>query len=170
MSLLGKAPLQGIFRRLLLVVDGSAAGLRAAKYAIILAKHAEAALWAQAVVDTATIRELELSRIFVEEEASEYERELEEDAKKHLNHIVSLAEAKKVRAEPVLARGSVYARIVEFAMEKDVDLVIIGGSSRSVRAHERDRASLEYARVLRESRVSVLFVKDEKIDLEYKKL
>ncbi len=81
MSLLGKIQSRGIFERILLVVDGSAAGARAAKFAIIMARQGGAELFAISVVDTATIRELELSRIFVEEEGREYERSLEEDAK-----------------------------------------------------------------------------------------
>lgn len=170
MSLLGKIQSRGIFERILLVVDGSAAGARAAKFAIIMARQGGAELFAISVVDTATIRELELSRIFVEEEGREYERSLEEGAKKHLHHIAGLAESKKCRIETVLERGSVYGRIVEFAMEKRIDLIVIGGEVGQDRGSSRDRASLEYLRVLREARQSVLFVKDPDVDVDFKKL
>lgn len=170
MSLLGKNHSQGIFERVLLLVDGSAAGVRAAKFAIILARQEGAELFAIAVVDTATIRELELSRIFIEEEGHEYERSLEEDAKKYLHHIAGLAAEKKCRIETVLERGSVYGRVVEFAMEKRIDLIIIGGEVVRERGGSRDRASLEHLRVLHEARQSVLFVKDPDIDVDFKKL
>jgi nucleotide-binding universal stress UspA family protein len=170
MSLLGKSTLQEFFKKILIVVDGSAASIRAAKFAIILSKYTEAQLYALAVIDTATIRELELSRIFIEEEGKEYERELEADAQKHLQNIVSLGESKKRPIEAVLEHGSVYAKIVGFAMDKNVDHILIGESSRSKRHDERDRMFLEYTRVLRDAKCSVLFVKNEDIDLEYKKM
>jgi nucleotide-binding universal stress UspA family protein len=159
-----------MFERILIVVDGSAASVRAARFAIIMAKETGAEIYAISVVDTATIHELELSRIFVEEEGHEYERSLEEDAKKNLHHVAGLAESKKCRIETVLERGSVYGRIVEFAMEKKIDLIVIGGDVGQDRGGTRNRASLEYLRVLRESRQSVLFVKDPGVDVNFKKL
>jgi len=170
MSLLRKPHYEGMFQRVLIVVDGSAAGVRAAKFSIMVARRTGAELFAISVVDTATIRELELSRIFVEEEGREYERSLEEDTKKHLHYIASLAESKKCHVETVLERGSVYGRIVEFAMEKEIDLIVIGGEIGQDRGGARDRASLEYLRVLREARQSVLFVKNPDVDVDFKKL
>jgi nucleotide-binding universal stress UspA family protein len=135
----------------------------------MLAKHTDAALWAQAVVDTATIRELELSRIFIAEEAAEYSRELEEDAERQLEVIRTLAGTKKCPINTILSRGSVHAETIEFAMEKKIDLIILGWGSNLKRRQERDRISLEYSHIVRESRVSVLFIKNEDMDLHFKK-
>jgi len=169
MSQLEKTLLQEMCKRILLVADGSVSGLRAAKFAIMFAKLTGATLWAQAVVDTATLRELELSRIFIAEEAAEYARELEGDAERQLQAIRALADSKKCRIETMLSRGSVHAEVIEFSMEKKIDLIILGWSTNLKRPNERDRVSQEYFHIVRESRVSVLFAKNEAIDLEFKK-
>ena len=64
-------------RKLLVVVNGSESSIGAVKYAIALAKAYGSKVVAAYVVDTATIRQLALSRIFVPDESAEYEESLE---------------------------------------------------------------------------------------------
>jgi len=64
-----------IFRNILVVVDGSEASFRAAEYAVQLAKQLGCNATALAVVDTELLNRLLQSRIFVEEERAEYERD-----------------------------------------------------------------------------------------------
>jgi len=162
---------KGIFRTILLAVDGSDEALRASKFAIMMAKQVEAELVALYVVDTATIKELLLSRIFIDEESKEYENSLEENGKKYLHLVGEQADSKKQKVETILERGSIYGKIIEIAMEKNADLIVVGARKRGVKADSssRDLLTSEYNRVLREAGISVLFVKGEEIDDRFRK-
>ena len=54
------------------------------------------------VVDTATLRELLLSKIFVEDESAEYEKSLEENGRSYLNYVEELAQEEGREVEKVL--------------------------------------------------------------------
>lgn len=162
---------KGHFERILLAVDGSDEAILASKLAIMLAKQMDATLTALYVVDTATIKELLLSRIFIDEESHEYESSLEENGKKYLHFVDALAVGKKLKAETILERGSIYGKIIEIAMEKQADLIVVGGRRRGGKAGEsRDLLSSEYARVLREAQIPVLFAKGEEIEKAFEKM
>ena len=163
---------KGLFERILLAVDGSDEAIRASRLAIMMARRMDAELTALYVVDTATIKELLLSRIFIDEESKEYEASLEENGKKYLHIVEELASSKKQKVETVLERGSIYGKILEYALEKKADLIIVGGRKRGVKSGSgsRDLLSSEYTRVLKESQIPVLFAKGDEIDSAFKKL
>jgi len=108
----------------------------AAKYAIVLAKLYRCRLSAAYVVDTATIKQLTLSKIFIQEESQEYERSLQTNGERYLAFVEELARAKGVKIERELRRGAVYTEILAVAEEKKADLIILGGweKNRSVRS------------------------------------
>ena len=162
---------KGLFERILLAVDGSDEAILASKLAIMLAKRMEASLTALYIVDTATIKELLLSRIFIDEESKEYETSLEENGKKYLHFVDELAVSKKLKIETVLERGSIYGKILEVGMEKRADLIVVGGRKRGAKQGEsRDLLTSEYARVLKEAQIPVLFAKGDEIEQSFSKL
>lgn len=161
---------KGLFERILLAVDGSDEAIRACRLAVMMAKRMGAELTALYVIDTATIKELLLSRIFIDEESKEYEASLEENGKKYLHIVEELAASKKQKVETVLERGSIYGKILEYALEKKSDLIVVGGRKRGVKSGSRDLLTSEYARVLKESQIPVLFAKGEEIETAFKKM
>jgi nucleotide-binding universal stress UspA family protein len=83
---------------------------------------------------------------------------------------MELAESKKVKLETVLERGTIYAKIIETALDREADLIVVGGRRVGMAdgPGSRDLLSSEYAKVLRESPVSVLVAKSEEIEKEFR--
>jgi glutaredoxin len=79
----------------------------------VMAKQYKCRLIAVYVVDTATLKELLLSRIFVEDESFEYEKSLLANGERYLNYIEELADRKGVGVEKVLRRGSIFASFLK---------------------------------------------------------
>ena len=122
-----------------------------------MAKLYRCRLLAVYVVDTATLQELLLSKIFVEDESAEYEKSLEENGHRYLNYVEELAPKKGVQVEKILRRGAISTEIVEAAEETGADLILLGGfeESKSI----RDVLSRQRREIVRNAKCSVLVVK-----------
>jgi nucleotide-binding universal stress UspA family protein len=138
----------------------------AAKYAIIMAKQCRCRLSAIYVVDTATIRQLTLSNIFIQEESQEYERSLEANGDRYLSFVEELAHAKGLKIERDMRRGAVYTEIIQAAEERKADLIILGGWKKDRSA--RDNISSSHREIMMNTKCSVLLVKEPNIDQIYK--
>ena len=110
---------------IVVAISGSDASILAAKYAIVMAKAYHCKLTAVYVVDTATIKQLTLSKVFIQEESQEYESSLEANGERYLSFVEELARAKGVKIEKELRKGAVYSEIVSTAGEKNADLIIL---------------------------------------------
>ena len=155
-----------LFSNIVVAVSGSDASIHAAKYAIIMAKLYRCRLSAVYVVDTATIRQLTLSKIFVQEESAEYERSLEANGERYLSFVDELAKAKGVKIEKELRRGAIYTEILGVADEKKADLIVLGGWEKDRSA--RDIISHAHREIMVSARCSVFVVKEPEIDQLYK--
>ena len=149
-------------------VTGSDASILAAKYAIVMAKTYRCRLSSVYVVDTATIKQLTLSRIFIPEEGIEYEKSLEANGERYLSFVDELARAKGVKIEREIRRGAVYSEILSAASERKADLIIMGGWEKDRSIH--DIIGHAHREIMYNSKCSVLLVKDHNIDLLYKQL
>jgi nucleotide-binding universal stress UspA family protein len=138
----------------------------AAKYAIVMAKLYHCKLSAVYVVDTATIRQLTMSKIFVQQESMDYERSLEENGTRYLAFIEELAKSKGVRIERELRKGTVYTEILLAAEEKDADVVILGGWEKD--RSTRDIIGHSHHEIMANAKCSVLLVKNPDIDMIFK--
>jgi nucleotide-binding universal stress UspA family protein len=118
------------------------------------------------VVDTATIRQLTLSKIFIQEESQEYERSLEANGERYLAFVEELAKAKGVKVERDLRKGAVYTEILGVADEKKADLIILGGWEKERSA--RDIISHSHREIMVNAKCSVFVVKEPNIDQLYK--
>lgn len=156
-----------LFQTVVVAVSGSEASVSAAKYAIVLAKHYRCRLVAVNVVDTATLKELLLSRIFVEDESFEYEHSLEENGQRYLNYVEELAGRKGVAVEKVLRKGAVSSEIINAADELDADLILLGGVGE--KGGTRDVLSRQNRDILRNAKCSILVVKEPDIEFLYRK-
>jgi nucleotide-binding universal stress UspA family protein len=160
--------MKGIMRTLLVAVSGSTSSLAAAKYGIVMAKAHKCRLIAAYVVDTATLKELLLSKIFVEEESSDYEKSLESNGVRYLNYVEELARRKGVQIEKMLRRGSISTEIVEAAQECEADVILVGGFADKGILH--DAIGRQQRDILKNAECSVLIVKEPDIESIYQKL
>ncbi|MCX7026275.1 MAG: universal stress protein [Spirochaetes bacterium] len=146
-----------MFASILVAISGSEASLGAFQYALSMKKQFGSKVTACYIVDTATIRQLALSRIFVPDESQEYEDSLELSGKRYLNFCVELASKKRMTIETVLGKGSVPGEIVKTASDLGVDCIILGGQPDE---HQYKDVVLEANReILKHARCPVVFVK-----------
>jgi nucleotide-binding universal stress UspA family protein len=155
-----------LFSNILVSISGSDASILAAKYAIIMSKVYKCRLSAVYVVDTATIRQLTLSKIFIQEESKEYEASLEANGKRYLSFVEELAKAKGVKIESELRRGAVATEILCVADEQKADFIVLGGWEKKRSA--RDIISHSHREIMANAKCSVLLVKEPNIDQLYK--
>jgi nucleotide-binding universal stress UspA family protein len=155
-----------LLSNLVVAVSGSDASILAAKYAIIMAKQYRCRLCVVYVVDTATIQQLALSKIFVQEESLDYERNLEANGERYLSFVEELARAKGVKVERVIRKGAVYREILAVADEKKADLIILGGWEKD--RNPRDIISHSHREIMVSAKCSVYLVKEPLVDQLYK--
>ena len=145
--------------KIMVYIDGTEQSITAAQYALCLTRVTGAQLIALYVIDTKALDDLLKARIFLKEEQMEYERDLEDDSKRYLNHVRDLAQQKGMRVETKSVMGSVYREIVREVKEEGIDLLIIGELSRI--KSRRDEFYDQTERAMRAVRCSVLIVKNE---------
>jgi nucleotide-binding universal stress UspA family protein len=155
-----------LFSNIVVAITGSDASILAAKYAIVLAKAYRCRLSAVYVVDTATIRQLTLSKIFIQEESQDYERSLEANGERYLSFVEELARAKGIKIEREIRRGAVYTEILAAAGDRKADLIVLGGWEKDRSA--RDIISHSHKEIMVNAKCSVLLAKEPGIDGMYR--
>jgi nucleotide-binding universal stress UspA family protein len=159
--------MKSLIQTIVVAVSGSEASVNAARYGIIMARLFKLRLVCVYVVDTTTLRELLHSKIFVEEESREYEKNLEENGTRYLNYVQDLGSKKGVEIEKVLRHGTISTEVVEAAEEVGADLILLGGFEESKSIH--DVLSRQRKEIVRNAKCSVLIVKEPAIELIYNK-
>jgi nucleotide-binding universal stress UspA family protein len=159
--------MKAFFSNIIVAVSGTEASILAAKYAIVLAKTYKCKLNAVYVVDTATIRQLTLSKIFIQEESIEYEKSLEANGERYLSFVEELANSKGIKIGRIMRKGAICTEIVHAADDCKADLIIIG-------AWEKDRSAREIfghsqREIIYNAKCPVLLVKEPDIEQIYKK-
>jgi nucleotide-binding universal stress UspA family protein len=160
--------MKALFQTIVVAVSGSEASIGAAKYGIAMAKIYKCRMVAVYVVDTATVRELLLSKIFVEDEGIEYEKSLEENGQRYLNYVEELAQKKGVEVEKMLRKGAISTEVIHAAEDVQADLILLGGFEE--KGSFRDVLSRQHREILKNARTSILVVKDPEVDFRYRKL
>ncbi len=156
-----------LLQTVVVAVSGSEASITAAKYAIALARGYRSRILAVYVIDTATLRELLMSRIFIEEESADYEKSLEQNGHRYLNYVAELAAKKGVQVEMILRRGAISTEIVEVAEDNNAGLILLGGfEDRGL----RDALSRQHREIMKNARCSILVVKEPDIETIFRKL
>ncbi|HOJ63793.1 MAG TPA: universal stress protein [Spirochaetota bacterium] len=156
-----------LIKKILVAISGSNSSLNAAKYAIMLAKTFKFDLYAIYVIDTSTLNELLLLKIFIQDESMEYEKSLETNGQRYLNYVEELAKSKGVKIEKILKRGNVSIQILETAEEMNIDLILLGGWD--INRSKRDLLSRSHMEVLMDAKTPVLIVKEEDIENIFKR-
>jgi len=156
-----------LFQNVLVMVNGTEASLNAVRYAVLMAKLYRSRVCAVYVVDTATIKQLTINRIFVEEESRQYEQSLSENGNRYLAYVEELGKSKGVRIETELRRGAIWSEVIASADENHIDAILIGGSERDP-GDQKEILSSTFKSVLLNARCSVLVVKEKMIEQLYR--
>ncbi len=157
-----------LLQTVLVAVSGSEQSINAAKYGIALAKSYRARLVAAYVVDTATLKELLLSRIFVEDESADYQRSLEQNGHRYLGYVAELGQKKGVTVEKMLRRGAVSTEIIGAAEDSGANMILLGAFEGQTNL--RDLLGKQHREILRNAKCSVLIVKEPDIANLYRTL
>jgi nucleotide-binding universal stress UspA family protein len=154
--------MKSLFQTIVVAVSGSEQSLNAARYGIALAKSCRARLIGVYVVDTATLKELLISRIFVEEESEEYEKSLERNGQRYLSYVAEMGQKKGVVVEKLLRRGAVSTEILAAADESKANVILLGAFEGQTSL--RDVLGRQHREILRNAKCSVLVVKEPDIE------
>ena len=84
-------------------------------------------LTAMAVVDRETLHQLLSVKILVDAEMDEFEKELQDSARRHLARVRDRALDRRLAIEEVLATGNVEEIVPRTIQERSVDLIALGG-------------------------------------------
>ena len=158
--------MKSIISSIVVAITGSDASILAAKYAIVMVKQYHCKLSVVYVVDTATIKQLTLSKIFVQDESAEYEKSLEANGARYLSFVEELAHAKGVKIDKELRKGAVFSEILRVAEERKADMIVLGGWEKDRSA--RDIISHTHREIMVNAKCSVLIVKEHDVDHIYK--
>ena len=140
-----------------------------AKYAIYIAKVFQAKLIAVYVIDKGTLQKLVKHRIFLDTEAMEYEKEIENEGKIFLDRFKHMAESKEVSFEGVEVKGVVHTEVINKIKETNADLLIMGELKEFLSL--RDTFYNEGALIFYEAPCPVLVVKNKKyVELLYQSI
>lgn len=154
--------MKSLFQTIVVAVSGSEPSLNAARFGIALAKANRARLIAVYVVDTATLKELLISRIFVEDESADYQKSLEQSGERYLAYVAEMAQKKGIAVEKLLRHGAVSTEILEAADENKANVILLGAFEGQTNL--RDVLGRQHREILRNARCSVLVVKEPDIE------
>lgn len=146
--------------KILVYADGTDEALTAMKYAIYMAKTYQLELYGVHVINTKALNDLVRAKIFLQLEQEEYLQDMQNDARKHLDELIHLAQKKGVLVHPLIEEGEVYKEVMRVVKEEDINVLVIGEIS-TIRT-KRDEHHNEMERLLRNVSCSVLVVKDSK--------
>ena len=139
-------------KRILIPTDGSDYSIRAAEYAISIAKVHDAQITVVYVLDEVVIEKF--SKIG---ERENVEKDLKADGQRYINYILRLAEKEGVKAISLIAKGRPFEQIVHLADNLSMDLIVMGTYGR--RGAERILIGSVAERVIEYAHCPVLVIK-----------
>jgi nucleotide-binding universal stress UspA family protein len=119
--------MKGLMSKVVVLAEGLYSSAAPVKYAVALRKAFGTEVTVVYAVDTAAIRHLAASRIFVDEESEEYERSLEETGRRRLAFVGEVAREKGVEVTTMLLKGSIAGEVVRVAEDIGADCILLGG-------------------------------------------
>lgn len=158
-----------LFQKIVVAVNGSESSVCAAMYGIMMAKTLNCKMKAVYVIDTATLKQLEMLRFLHAAERNRYEERLGSDGQRNLDYISNLAKGKGIKIETELKKGAVWSELVRVSDEFESDLILLGGQI-SGNVLKRDKISAANSEIIGSSPKNVLVVKDSGIESRFKLL
>lgn len=158
-------------KKILVAINGSEGSIKAAMYAIMLARDYSLEIKFVYVIDSATIKYLGMNQMLAKDEQTDYKVDLAYEGQNYLEYVSSLAATKGVTAQTKLCDGSVVTEILDAAKEFEADMIVIGGRERKKtdRLIKRNVHSTHEGDIIENSSIPVLVVKaNESIEASFK--
>ena len=159
-----------MIKKILVAINGSDSSLRAAMYAIMLARTYKAELKFLYVIDSATIRYLGMNQILAKDEQVDYKVDLAYEGQNYLEYARSLAASKGLIAQTELKDGSVVTEIIKCAKAYQADMIVIGaaGKKKGEQLIKRNVHSTHQNDIIESSKIPVLVVQMEDVETRFK--
>ena len=161
-----------LIQKIVVAVNGSEQSIHAAMYGILLSKQYKCDLKAIYVVDTSTLKQLTMSRIFLEEESRNYEKRLEDDGKRYLSYLEKLAKEKDVKIMTELKKGAIWSELIKSAEDFGANLILLGGKEHSgdtaKNSLRHDKISATNSEIIGSASCNVLVVREPNIEKLFK--
>ncbi|MBQ0039410.1 MAG: universal stress protein [Treponema sp.] len=157
-----------LFQKVVVGYDGSKTSLHAVLYAILMAKVYRCDVKVVCVVDTASIKQLTLSKFMVADEAQVLSQNLEADGRKNLDYVADIAKKKGVKIETQLCFGSVWSEIIKAADEFKADVILLGGADEDNSNLCHKNISSRDSEIIGSAHCSVLVVREPYIEQKFR--
>jgi len=145
-----------VLRKILIATDGSENAEKAADFGIQIAGLSGAKVYAVYVIDTAPYYSIPLDQVWSKEVYEQVEKmghEITDDVEK-------AAKAAGLEAESIVLKGDPAEKIVNFAEEQNVDMIIVGSLGKG--KFERLVIGSVSEKVVRHAKIPVLVVREHK--------
>ena len=147
---------QGFLDCVVLLVDGSEAGERAARFAVQLAQKIGCRVLAVYPVNTASMDYLLQMHIFVSEEKEDFEKAIEQKGEGYLRRIRALGEINGIAVETSLVRGRLHEAIMKHATRNHAKAILLGNWRTGRKSKDLSSAERELILELAEQPVFVI--------------
>ena len=145
--------------KILLPIDGSKASLKAAKYAVELAKQTGASLTLLSVFDIRFIVDQEISAsaspTHLKESVEDY---LKQSAQSFTDEVAKICERNCIQYKAAIRKGNPVEEIVNEATKSKADLIVIGSHGKSA-LKAAMLGSITYGVIHKDSKIPILIVK-----------
>ncbi|RXA21256.1 universal stress protein [Methanosarcina sp. MSH10X1] len=141
-------------RQILIATDGSETANEAADFAMEMIGCSGAKVYAVYVIDTTPYRSVSLDKIWSKETLDEFERAGHEAT----SYIEKIAKDAGVEAESRILRGHPAEKIVTFAEDNNIDMIIVGSLGKG--GYEKVVLGSVSEKVVRHAKVPVLVVRE----------
>ena len=141
-------------RQILIATDGSETANEAADFGIEMVGCSGAKVYAIYVIDTTPYRSVPLDQIWSKDVLDEFERAGHEAT----SYVEKIAKAAGVEVESRVLKGHPAEKIVSFAEDNNIDMIIIGSLGKG--GYERVVLGSVSEKVVRHAKVPVLVVRE----------
>ncbi|MDQ1254051.1 MAG: hypothetical protein QG646_3265 [Euryarchaeota archaeon] len=145
-----------VLRKILIATDGSETAEKAAHFGIQIAGLSGAKVYAVYVIDTTPYYSIPLDQIW----SKEVYEQLEQMGNEITSNVEKTAKAAGLEAESIVLKGDPAQRIVNFAEEQSVNMIIVG--SHGIGGFERLVIGSVSEKVVRHAKIPVLVFREQK--------
>lgn len=145
-----------VLRKILIATDGSKAAEKAVDFGVQIAGLSGAKVYAVYVIDTTPYYSIPLDEVW----SKEVYEQLETMGNEITSDVEKAAKAAGLEAESLVLKGDPAERIIKFAEEQSVDMIVVG--SHGIGEFERLVIGSVSEKVVRHAKVPVLVVREQK--------
>jgi nucleotide-binding universal stress UspA family protein len=144
-----------VLRKVLIATDGSETAKKAADFGVQIAGLSGAKVYAVYVIDTTLYYSIPLDEVW----SKEVYEQLETMGNEITSDVEIAAKAAGLEAESLVLKGDPAERIIKFAEEQSVDMIVVG--SHGIGEFERLVIGSVSEKVVRHAKVPVLVVREQ---------